>query len=60
VLDGEVDDAGAVGAAIHEVAEQNEAVVGGKGESVEQFGEFKVTSVDVADGDKATVHAFDR
>lgn len=57
VLDGEVDDAGAVGAAVDKVAEQDEAVFGNEGEAVEKFGEFEVTPVDVADGDDATVHA---
>lgn len=58
VLEGEVDDAGAVGAAVHEIAEEDEPVVAGEGEALEEFGEFEVTPVDVTDGDDATVHAW--
>ena len=57
VAQGEVDDPGAVRAAIDEIADENEAIIGREGETVEEFGEFLVTSVDVADGDNATVHA---
>ena len=57
---GEVDDLGAVGAAIDEIAEEDEAVVFGEFESREQFGEFGVAAMDVADGDESPVHAAEK
>ncbi len=57
VLEREIDDAVAVRAAVHEVADQDEAVLGGEGQALEQFGKFLVAAVDVADGDDASDHA---
>ena len=57
VPEGEVDDLVAVGAAVDEVADEDEAVVGGDREAIKQFGEFEVAAVDVSDGDDAACHA---
>jgi hypothetical protein len=53
----EIDDLAAVGAAVHQIAEQNEPVALFQMQTVEQFGEFLMTTVDVTDGDKSSVHA---
>lgn len=58
VLDREVNDARAVGAAIHQVADEDELIFRGEGDALQKLGEFEVTPVDVADGDDATVHAW--
>lgn len=57
VFAGEGDDGGAVGAAVDEIAEQNDAVVALRREFPEEILELAVTSVDVADGDESAFHA---
>jgi hypothetical protein len=53
---GEVDDLAAVRAAVDEVADEDELVVGLKLEALEQLGKFGVAAVDVADGDDTSLH----
>jgi len=52
----EVDDGAAVGASIDQVAEQDEAIGPGEFETAEELGEFFVATVDVADGNDASLH----
>ena len=56
VLAGEGDDAVGIGAAVDEVAEEDELVVGGEAQAGEQGGQFGAAAVHVSDGDKATLH----
>jgi hypothetical protein len=51
---GEVEDEAGVGAAVDEVAEQNEAVAALQLQLVEEFGEFDGTTVNIPDGDEAS------
>ena len=60
VFAGEVDDGGAVGPTVHEVAEQHEPVFGLEIEEAEELGKFFLAAVDVADGDEASVHALEK
>ncbi len=57
VLARKVDHAAAIGPAVDEVAKQDEPVVALESEPFEHFGEFQMASVDVADGDEASVHS---
>lgn len=57
---GEVDDFAAIGTAIDEVSEQDETVVLGEFEASKQLGEFEVAAMDVADGDKSSVHTAEK
>ena len=42
---------------IHEIAEEHDPVGGFGGDAFEQLGEFQVATMDVPDGDEASVHA---
>ena len=53
----EIEDFAAVGTAIDEIAEEDDAVVFGEPKFVEELGKFLMAAVDVADGDEASVHA---
>jgi hypothetical protein len=57
VLPGEVDDFATIGAAVDQVANEDQTVVLGESEPFEQLGELLMTPVDVADGDDSTVHS---
>jgi len=52
----QVEDAAAVGASIHEVAQEHQPVLALQVKAVEELGELKVAAVDVPDGDEAAVH----
>ena len=56
----EIDDLGAVGAAIDEIAEEHEAVIRRRVDEREQLSQFGVAAMDVADGDESPVHAVEK
>ena len=53
---GQGDDLGTVGAAVDQIAEQDDPVVSGQLELLKQLLEFAVAAVDVPDGNEATLH----
>jgi hypothetical protein len=53
---GQIDDLDAVGAAIDQIAQENETVILGQGEAVQEFRKFGMAAVNVSDGDEASVH----
>ena len=56
----EVEDFAAVRAAVDESAQEDEPVVAGQRELAQQLGKLGVAPVDVADGDKTSVHAAEK
>ena len=56
VLAGERNHLGAVGAAVDEISEEDDAVVAFELEFLEQIFEFAMATVDIADGDEASSH----
>ena len=54
---GQFEDPRGVGTAVYQIAQQDQAIIGLEVDETEQFGEFFVAAVDVADGDEASVHA---
>ena len=56
-LAGQVEHLAAVRPAVDQVAQQHHPVILPELQAIDQFGEFEVTPVNIADGDETSVHA---
>jgi len=57
VLPRQLDDAIAVWSTIDQIAKQHDAIMARELEASEEFGEFEMASVNIADGDESALHA---